>query len=51
MSLAQKDAMFNRDQRNEAVKIMEDCDKTFHVQLFSKVSHGFAVREGNLRIF
>ncbi|KAF2158508.1 hypothetical protein M409DRAFT_38208 [Zasmidium cellare ATCC 36951] len=50
MSLAQKDAVFKRDQRNEVVKIMEDCDKTFHVQLFSKISHGFAVQIGSLLI-
>lgn len=47
MSCAEVDHTFDTESRNKAVDILIEGKKTYHLQLFSGVSHGFALR-GNM---
>ncbi|ORY05288.1 hypothetical protein BCR34DRAFT_590949 [Clohesyomyces aquaticus] len=44
ISCAGVDHTFDAQSRNKAVQIMAEGKKTYHVQLFSGVAHGFALR-------
>ncbi|KAJ2917578.1 hypothetical protein MD484_g2833, partial [Candolleomyces efflorescens] len=44
LSLAETDHTFPTESRRRAVDILSENKSTYHVQLFSGVSHGFAVR-------
>jgi len=44
MSCAQTDHTFPFEFRNRAVEILEQANKPYHLQLFSGVEHGFALR-------
>lgn len=47
LSCAEMDGTFDEERRNKAVGIMRDEGKRYHVQLFSGVRHGFALK-GNM---
>lgn len=44
LSCAENDQAFNTESRRKAVDILREAKKPYHVQLFSGVSHGFAVK-------
>lgn len=44
MSCAEIDHTFNQDARQQALEILQGEKKTWHLQLFSDVEHGFALR-------
>ena len=43
-SCAETDFTFETDARNKAISILREAKKPYHVQLFSGVEHGFALR-------
>ncbi|KAF2192418.1 NAD(P)-binding protein [Zopfia rhizophila CBS 207.26] len=47
LSCAEVDHTFDIESRNKAVDLMREHKKTYHLQLFSGVEHGFALR-GNM---
>ena len=44
LSCAETDFTFETDQRNKAIGILREAKKPYHLQLFSGVEHGFALR-------
>jgi dienelactone hydrolase len=44
LSCSQIDHTFPADSRNHAIDILHSSHKTYHLQLFSGVEHGFALR-------
>ncbi len=44
MSCAETDSTFPAESRNKAVALLAQDKKTYHVQIFSGVAHGFASR-------
>lgn len=48
MSCSVEDHTFPEEARQTALDILESGKKTYHFQLFSGVSHGFALR-GNMK--
>lgn len=47
MSCAEIDHTFTTESRARALSILQDGKKDYHLQLFSGVEHGFALR-GNM---
>ena len=47
LSCAEVDHTFDTQSRRKAVDILQDEKKSYHLQLFSNVEHGFALR-GNM---
>jgi len=47
LSCAEVDHTFDNNGRRQAIDIMQEGKKTYHLQLFSGVKHGFALR-GNM---
>lgn len=47
LSCSEVDHTFGKEARNEAVDLLQAGSKTYHLQLFSGVEHGFALR-GNV---
>ena len=43
-SCAEHDFTFETEARNKAIDILREADKPYHLQLFSGVEHGFALR-------
>ena len=44
LSCAETDFTFETDSRNKAIQILREATKPYHLQLFSGVEHGFALR-------
>lgn len=44
LSCAETDFTFETDARNKAIQILREAKKPYHLQLFSGVEHGFALR-------
>lgn len=44
LSCAEKDVAFNAASRGRAIDILQSGGKDYHVQLFSGVEHGFALK-------
>ncbi|KAK5104893.1 hypothetical protein LTS08_001164 [Lithohypha guttulata] len=44
LSCAETDFTFSTDARNKAIDILREAKKPYHLQLFSGVEHGFALR-------
>ena len=44
LSCAETDFTFETDSRNKASQILREAKKPYHLQLFSGVEHGFALR-------
>ena len=44
LSCAETDFTFETDARNKAIAILREAKKPYHLQLFSGVEHGFALR-------
>ena len=44
LSCAETDFTFETDARNKAITILREAKKPYHLQLFSGVEHGFALR-------
>lgn len=44
LSCAEHDFTFETEQRNKALDILKDAKKPYHLQVFSGVEHGFALR-------
>lgn len=44
LSCAEHDFTFETDARNKALEILREAKKPYHLQLFSGVEHGFALR-------
>lgn len=44
LSCAETDFTFETDARNKAIDILREAKKQYHLQLFSGVEHGFALR-------
>lgn len=44
LSCSEEDHTFDKNSRRTALKILQSGRKTYHLQLFSGVEHGFALR-------
>jgi len=44
LSCSEEDHTFDKNSRGTALKILQSGHKTYHLQLFSGVEHGFALR-------